>query len=393
MKKCFVNLNLIDGTGNALIENTSIVVEDGVIKSVGTDCDCATYECEVIDLDGQYVMPGLIDSHTHIFLDSDPRMVENVSKMSEADFIIMGIKQLEKQLKSGVVFLRDVGGVNHYDIQLKKHLASGNIIGPDMYCAGKLITMTGGHGHFIGREADGVDEIRKATREQLKAGADVIKVMASGGVMTPGVSVNAYQLNVDEMSAAVMEAHKAGRKVCTHCHSTQGIKNAVLMGIDSIEHCTLLDEEAGNMMAEAGTYMVPTLVAPYFIVKHGEAGGIPKYAVKKAEEVAQRHIESFQMAMEKGINIAMGTDAGTPFNMHGKSAIELKLMVDAGMSPLEAIKTATKNSSELIGIEAQYGTLEAGKYANLIVLSENPVENIETIQMPKAVYKKGSLVL
>ncbi len=391
MKKCFVNLNLIDGTGSKPIENASMTVEDGVITGFGVICDGGC-DCETIDLQGKYVIPGLIDSHTHIFLNSDPKMVDKVSNMTESDFIILGIKQLEKQLKSGVVFIRDVGGINHYDIQLKKHLIAGNIIGPDMYCAGKLITMTGGHGHFIGREADGKDEVRKATREQLKAGADVIKVMASGGVMTHGVSVNAYQLNVDELSVAVEEAHKAGKKVCTHCHSTQGIKNAVLTGIDSIEHCTLLDEEGGDMMAAAGTYMVPTLVAPYFINKFGEAAGIPAYAVRKSQEVAVKHVKSFQMAMKKGINIAMGTDAGTPFNMHGKSAIELQLMVEAGMSPLEAIKTSTKNSSELIGIDAQYGTLEVGKFANLIVLSENPVENIEIIQTPQAVYKKGDLV-
>ena len=323
MKTCFTNVNLIDGTGKEILKGATLTTENGVIEEIGVGKSCTcTEECTIVDLENKYVMPGMIDSHVHVFMDSDADMMRKMAGSNEVDFIVTAITNLEKQLKSGVVFIRDVGGINHYDIKLRKYLQNGTVKGPDMYCAGKIVTMTGGHGHMLGREADGVDEVRKAVREQLKAGADVIKVISSGGVMTPGVDVNAYQFNVDELTVAVEEAHKAGRKVCTHCHSTQGIKNSVLAGIDSVEHTTILDKEGAEMMAAAGTYMVPTLVAPHFIVVNGEAGGIPKYAVDKAREVADKHIVSFNLAMEHKVNIAMGTDAGTPFNMHGNSAYE-----------------------------------------------------------------------
>ncbi len=393
MKTCFTNVNLIDGTGKEILKGATLTTKNGVIEEIGIGKSCScTEECNVVDLENKYVMPGMIDAHVHMFSDSDPDLFGKMVKYNEVDFIIMAIKNLERQLKSGVTFIRDAGGIKHYGIKLKKYLQDGTIKGPDVYCAGKIITMTGGHGHIMGREADGPDEVRKAVREQLKAGADVVKVISSGGVLTPGVDVNAYQFNVDELSAAVEEAHKAGRKVMTHCHSTQGIKNSVLAGIDSIEHTTLLDEEGAGMMAEAGTYMVPTLAAVHFIVVNGEEGGIPKSVVDKAKEVYEQHQESFKYALDYKLNIAMGTDAGTPFNLHGNSAFELFLMTKAGMSPMEAIVTSTKNSSELIGIDKQYGTLEVGKFANLIVLDENPLDNIETIQNPVAVYKKGNLV-
>lgn len=392
MKKFFKNLNLIDGTGNDSLQDAYIIVEDGIIKEIGNERNKKFEEdCEIIDLEGKYLMPGMIDCHVHSFFNSAPNIAQLFSTLTPVDLILIAIKNLEKQLKSGVVFVRDVGAINYYDIQIKKYLQNGEIIGPDMYCAGKFVTMTGGHGHSVGREADGPVEVRKAVREQLKAGADVIKVMSTGGVMTPGVDVNAYQLNVDELKAAVEEAHKAGRKVCTHCHGTQGIKNSIIAGLDSIEHATLLDEEAIEMLVENGTYIVPTLVAPHFIVKYGVEGGIPKYAVDKAKQIIERHFESFNKAYKAGVKIAMGTDAGTPFNYHGKSAIELFLMTQAGMTAMDAIVTATKGSSELIGIEDKYGTLEKDKYANFIILSENPLENIETIQNPVSVYKKGKL--
>lgn len=393
MKVCFKNVDLIDGTGKGIQKNALILVEDGIIQAIyESNCKENLEGYSVVDLQDKYLMPGMIDCHTHIFVNADADAITQKFIYKEVDFIIIALKNLEKHLKSGVVFIRDVGGVEHFDIQLKKHIENGTVKGPDMYCAGKIVTMTGGHAHIVGREADGVDEVRKAVREQLKAGADVIKVISTGGVMTPGVDINAYQFNIDELKVAVEEAHKAGRKVCAHCHGTQGIKNSVQAGIDSIEHATLLDEEAADLMAEAGTYMVPTLSAPYYIIKHGEAGGIPKFAVDKAKEIGNQHIKSLNLAREKGLNIAMGTDSGTAFNKHGNSGFELCLLVEAGMSPMEAIVTATKNSSELIGIDEKYGTLEIGKFANFIVLDENPLDNIETIQKPKAVYKKGKLV-
>jgi imidazolonepropionase-like amidohydrolase len=389
MRTKYINFNLIDGKSKKIQKNMQLVVENGRIIDINKNKE---FDINAIDLKNKFVMPGLIDCHTHMFMDSSPDPVEKFDKLGDADLIVGAVNNLKRTLESGVTFIRDVGGYKHYDIQLRNQVKNNSIIGPDMFCAGKIVTMTGGHGHFIGREADGVVEVRKAVREQLKAGADVIKVISSGGVMTPGVDVNAYQFNIDELRAAVEEAHKAGRKVCTHCHGTKGIKNSIIAGVDSIEHATLLDDEAIQMLVEKGTYIVPTLAAVHYIVENGEEAGIPKSVVDKAREISIKHFEGFKKAYDAGVNIAMGTDAGTPFNIHGNNFMELILMVRAGMTPMDAITTATKNSSELIGIDEEYGTLESGKYADFIVLNDNPIDDIETFKNIDSVFKKGKKI-
>jgi imidazolonepropionase-like amidohydrolase len=393
MVSVFKNINLIDGTGEKILKNAYMKVENGIIGEIGVGWNDNNKDFEVTDLGGKYVMPGMIDCHTHITFPGSANPELLLFTANHTDITILALKNLERLLKHGVTYIRDLGDYEHISIKIKKYLADGSIKGPNICSAGKAIMMTGGHGHQAGREADGVVEVMKATREQIKAGADVIKVISSGGVMTKGADVNAYQFNVDELSAAVVEAHKTNRKVATHCHSTQGIKNSILAGIDSIEHSTILDEEAVSMMVEAGTYIVPTLIAVKSIIDNGESAGIPKFMVEKAKLVSKNHYNSIKMAYDAGIKIAMGTDCGTPFNIHGISApLELELMVEAGMTPMDVIKSATKTSSELLGIEEQYGTLEVGKFADFLVLDENPIENIKTIQSLSNVYQKGQLM-
>jgi len=374
VKTLYKNCTLIDGTGNEPI-NTSFTVEDGRIIEIGDNLKAD----KEIDLDGKYIMPGLINSHVHITMEpiGDPFVL--IMNESDAKAAIRGVKNLNKQLKSGTTYFRDLGASNGVDIDLRNAVNEGLIEGAEFKCAGSVVTMTGGHGWPIGREADGVDETRKAAREQLKKGSDLVKIMATGGVMTTGVEPGSPQLSMEEMKAAVEEAHKAGKKTASHAQGTQGIKNAILAGIDSIEHGLILDEEAVDMMYENNTYLVPTLVAPYVIVEKGVEAGIKKDSYEKAVSIMESHIKSFKMSYEKGVKIAMGTDAGTPFNTHDMAWMELKLMIEYGMKPMDAIVSSTRNSAELLDILDDYGTIEKGKFADFLILDENPLENIETL--------------
>ena len=252
--------------------------------------------------------------------------------------------------------------------------------------------MTGGHGWKIGRECDGPSEARKAAREQIKAGATVIKIMATGGNLTPGPQ-GAPQLSEEEIRAAVEEAHKSGKRTTTHSHSAEGVKNALRAGIDCIEHGMFIDEEALDFMKAHGIPYVPTLVAPWICAMVGEERGLSKEAVEKTKSAIGRHMESFRMAVKKGVKIAMGTDAGTPFCEHGKAYVgELRLMTEGGFTPMQAIVAATKSSAEVVGVEKSRGTLEAGKEADFLVLAENPLDDIGAFEHIREVYKGGRRV-
>jgi imidazolonepropionase-like amidohydrolase len=235
--------------------------------------------------------------------------------------------------------------------------------------------MTGGHGWPMSREADGETEVRKAVREQLKSGADVIKLMSTGGVLTPGVEAGAPQFTIEELKAGVEEAHKGGRKVCSHVQGTVGIKNALKAGIDSIEHGIFIDEETIALFLEYKAYLVPTLSAPHFILKNGLSSGIPAYAIEKTERVAEAHFASAKMAFQRGVAIVMGTDAGTPFNL-----------------PMESIISATTTAARLLGME-EVGAVEVGKLADLIVVNGNPLDDITILQQQErilAIMKDGT---
>jgi len=389
-KTLYKGFTLIDGTGANPVENAYFVIENQKVTKVGKDADEHIVEgCEVVDLSGKTVMPGLINAHNHITMNPDPA----TKVLSDAEATINGTINLKKQLDAGTTFLRDVGAQGYVDIELRKAVDSGVLEGAEFICAGKNICMTGGHGWSMGREADGADEARKAAREQLRAGADLIKLMATGGVMTPGVEPGSPQLNYEEMKAAIEEAHNVGKKTATHAQGSVGILNAVKAGIDSVEHGIFLTDEIIDLMAKQGTYLVPTLAAVYFIVSNAEGGNMPDYVVRKAKYCYDAHNESFRKAMKAGVKIAMGTDSGTPFNEHGSAPYEVKLMIAQGMPAMEALVTATKNSADLLGIQDNYGTLGEGKFADFLVLDENPLDNIETLFDLNSVYKKGNKVV
>ena len=392
MKKVFKNLRYIDVKEERVIEDGLIIIEDGRVEYAGSTERGYGTDGEIIDLEGMTVLPGIVDGHIHSLFDASPDPFGSLEKDSDSMVTIKAVGFMEETVSNGIVAVRDMGGLNYLEFGLKEAIDNDLIPGPKMQLAGRLITMTGGHGHFIGREVDSPAEARKAAREQLKAGVDFIKIMATGGVMTEGVEPGAPQLTEEEMAAAIAEAHKAGRKTASHAQGTDGIKNAIRAGIDSIEHGVFLDDEAIELMLENEVYLVPTLAAVHCIVEEGVEAGIPEFAVKKSEAVMESHIRSFQMAREAGVKIAMGTDAGTPLNIHGNNLYEIELMVEYGMEPLEAIGAATVTGAEMLGVDDKLGSLESGKAAHFVVIDGKPDHDIRDIYNVKQVYKDGRQV-
>ncbi|NLK08962.1 MAG: amidohydrolase family protein [Firmicutes bacterium] len=367
---------LIDGVNDGVLENQAVVIEGNKITHI---CPLDEIEipadAEVADHLHGYLMPGLIDCHVHLCSPgaADPRPFKDEP---EAALAFRAVANADKTLKAGFTTVRNLGSKFDVDIKLKKAIEQDIIWAPRLVASGRCVAITGGHGHGGGIEADGKWEVIKAVRTLVKAGADVIKLMATGGVMTEGVEPGAAELTKEELIFAVAEAHRAGRKTATHAQGNTGIRNAVEAGIDSVEHGVFLDEDIIEMMVEKGTALVPTLSAPHKINAHGIEGGIPKYAVEKSAMLLEQHQESFRAAYKAGVLIGLGTDAGTPFNYHGSNAGELELMVKAGMSPMDAIRAGTHNAAIVLGLDHKIGRLAPGYLADILLVKGDPLKNV-----------------
>jgi imidazolonepropionase-like amidohydrolase len=243
-----------------------------------------------------------------------------------------------------------------------------------------MICMTGGHGWSLGYEADGADGLRRAARAMIKAGADNVKLIASGGILTPGTDIGASQFTIDEMRAAVEEAHAAGKISCAHAHGTTAIKNAVKAGVDSIEHGYLIDDEGIQLMLDRGTYLVATSSAVRNLVKHGTAAGVRPDAVRKGQEAIERHVDGFKRAYKAGVKLAMGTDTGVPFTDHGNNLDEVTYLVEMGLTPMEALTATTFEAAKLLKMSDRIGSLEAGKLADYVVIDGDPLADIKILQ-------------
>ena len=322
----------------------------------------------------------LIDCHVHLCLGAEPDVVDAIAKEAPALTLLKSSRAARQTLEAGFTTVRDVGSRDHSIFTLQRAIEGGLVPGPRIVGAGLAICMIGGHARFIGQEVEGAEQVRSAVRAQIDAGASVIKVIASGGVLTPGTSPDQAQMTVEELQAAVDEAQRAGRKVAAHAHGSSGMKNAVRAGVHSIEHATLMDEEAAAMMKRQGVFMVPTLSALATTAACRLGCGIPESALDKAKSMTKRHQVSFKNALRDGIQIAMGTDAGTPFNFHGENAQELERMVAFGMSPMQAILASTSAAARLIGIQDQVGTIEKGKLADLLLFEGNPLRHIDLLR-------------
>lgn len=386
MTKLYIHAQtLIDGISDAPKKDQLIIIEDDKIIQIEE-----YHEINEDVIHANVVTPGFFNCHVHILYPVGFKFDTQFSLMEKAFY---AQKHCKEYLESGVTFIRVVGTEENYDLQIKEAIENHVIEGPHMYCASKVICMTGGHGWQEGIEADGKDACLKAVRTQLRSGVDLIKIMATGGVMTKGVEPGNAQFTVDEMKVMIEEAHKAGRKTATHAQGLQGIKNALYAGIDSIEHGCFLDDECLERMKEQNTFLVPTLCAPQCIIDKGVENGVAQYMVDKTLKVKDAHVESVKKAYEKGIPIALGTDAGTPFNYHNNTAYEMELLARLNIPNMDILKMATINSARCVGVEKDYGSIEVGKQADLVCLNENPLENISNVRKINRVIQSGKIVI
>jgi imidazolonepropionase-like amidohydrolase len=379
MTVAFMDGRVIVGDGR-ILDHATVLVKDGKILKIAQNGMNIPKDTQTIPLDGQTLLPGFIDAHIHICMDGSPDPVAAGLTESPTITTLKAAESARRTLMAGVTTVRDMGGKNGIDFGLRQAIDSGLIPGPRMLISGRLICMTGGHGWQIGLEANGPDEVRKAAREQIKAGVDIVKLMATGGVLTPAVEPGSEQLTEEELRAGVEEAHKAGKKTATHAMGTRGIQNALRAGIDSIEHGVYLDDETVSMMMKRSIPLIPTISALYNIETKGIDAGIPAFAVEKTLKVKPFHLESIRMAREAGVLVAAGTDAGTPFNLHGENLGEIKLLVDyGGFSAMGAIEAGTRIAARVLGLEKELGTVEEGKIADLVLVDGNPLDDIDVL--------------
>ena len=367
---------VFDGNGT-LLENHGVLVDGERISEVAPTGEFESFSNERIDTSGGTLMPGLIDCHVHLVYcgGADPR--SDLLKLGTGKIVMNAFHNAQKTLDSGVTSIRDLGGRDFLEFAVRDACNSGQQLGPTIMAAGKMVCMTGGHGNVFGRIADGPDEVLKAVREQIHAGSDVIKLMATGGIMTPGVNPEDAHYTEEELRVGVKEGHRFNRKCASHAQGAAGILNAVRAGMDSIEHGIFLTEECLESMLKRGTYLVPTLSAVNNIYLNRN-NGIPDFIVEKTTRVRERHHQSISMFYKAGGKIAMGTDAGTPFNVHGNNSQELQFMTDLGISNSDALRFSTANAADLMGLEDR-GQIQEGFFADLLIVSGNPVEDISAI--------------
>jgi imidazolonepropionase-like amidohydrolase len=374
-------------------DGLGLLVEGETIGRLAPLAEFAGYGGERVDTSGATLLPGLIDCHVHLIYTGSADPQTQMEKSRAQDLAVQALVNAQSSLRGGITALRDCGGKDYIEFAARDACNSGRFLGPTVRAAGRMICMTGGHGNRIARVADGVADVVKAVREQVHAGSDLIKIMATGGVMTPGVDPQDAHYSAEEMAAGITEGHRFRKPCASHAQGRDGILNAVRGGIDSIEHGIFMDERCCEEMLGAGTYLVPTLSAIRNILAYKDKG-IPAFVVEKSERVAEQHRRAVTMYYKAGGRIAMGTDAGTPFNYHGENAMELAYMVDVGVAPADAILISTRNAAELNRLDRQ-GRLAEGCLADLLVVEGDPVEDIARVaekRHHRLVVKRGQPV-
>jgi imidazolonepropionase-like amidohydrolase len=384
---------LLDVKNGKTLTNQTIVIEGDKIVSVGGDAKPAPADT-IIDLSGATIVPGLIDVHTH--LTANPQFGYEVLGISVPREALIGAKNARITLEAGFTTVRNVGATAYSDVALRDAISDGDVAGPRILASGPPLGITGGHCdnnllpfEYHAQElgvADGVEGVQRKVREVIKYGADVIKFCATGGVLSKGDDPQASQYTLEEMKALVADAHRLGRKVAAHAHGAQGILWASQAGVDSVEHGSYINEAAIAEMKKNGTYLVPTRYLGDWLAENMQKIGMPEMYAKKEREIMPIIDNNLRRAFASGIKVAFGTDAAV--YPHGLNAREFAVYVRLGMTPLQAIQTATVNAADLLGWSDKVGTLDAGKWADLIAVDGDPLQDVTTLQHVKFVMKE-----
>ncbi|HTF38795.1 MAG TPA: amidohydrolase family protein [Blastocatellia bacterium] len=392
---------LVDVRSGRVLTDQAILIEGGRIKQVGSAQSIqAPAGARVIDLSNATVLPGLIDCHTHLTLEPGQNGYESLG-ISIPREALFGAKNAKLTLEAGFTTVRNVAAHGYTDVALRDAINAGDVPGPRIDAAGPAIGVTGGHmdnsllapeyHHSSDSVADGVPALIAKVREQVKYGADVIKIAATGGVLSKGDSPEATQFSDEEIRAVVAEAHRLGRKVAAHAHGAAGIKQAVLAGVDSIEHGSFIDDEAIRLMKEKGTYLVPTLYLADWFIENYQRLRVPEFMVEKAKVVMPAARQNIARAFKAGVKVAFGTDAAV--YPHGLNAREFAVMVKLGMTPMQSIQAATINAADLLGWSDRVGSIEAGRFADIIAVNGDPTADVKLLERVFFVMKGGQVVV
>ncbi len=389
--------HLLDVKTGKTLTNQTIVIQDGKIASVGSDAQIPA-GAPVVDLSNATVLPGLIDAHTHLTM--NPNFGYSMLANSIPRQALIGAHNARVTLEAGFTTVRNVGAFNYADVALRDAINAGDVPGPRMLVSGPPLSITGGHcdNNLLPFEyhatdpgvADGVEAVQHKTREIIKYGADLIKICATGGVLSHGDNPQASQYTLEELKAIVADAHRLGRKVAAHAHGAQGILWATEAGVDSIEHGSYIDDAGIAEMKKRGTYLVPTLYLMDWFYENAERIGTPPELIAKGHEVMPAARKNVARAFAAGVKVGFGTDAAV--YPHGLNAHEFAVMVRLGMTPLAAIQAATINDADLLGWPDKVGTIEPGKWADIIAVDGDPLADVTTLERVKFVMKGGEVV-
>lgn len=388
---------LIDGQGVTPIQNPVVVIEDDRITRVGASLP-APAGAEVIDLGRATLLPGLIDCHTHLTGQPGDNYYEDIFRRSPIDAAVVAHVYAKRTLEAGFTTVRDVGAGELIDLAMRNAINRGEIPGPRMQVATLAVSATGGHGDLTGFSpylkfeglegiADGVDEIRKLVRREVKYGADLIKVAATAGVLSEEDSVGAPQFSQDELNALVQEAHMWERKVAAHAHGADGIKRAIRAGVDSVEHASFIDDEGIALAKEKGTWLVMDIYNDDYIMAEFKKKGYPQKILDKEALVGRTQRENFRKAVQAGAKVAFGSDAGV--YPHGWNGKQFAKMVEWGMTPMQAITAATTDAADLLGWRDRVGSVESGRFADLIAVAGDPLADVTELERVTFVMKGG----